>query len=237
MPRGGKRDKAGRKSSWSSGVKFEDTSLVRIPSYLKGEVLKLAHKLDAGDCIDLSQMQSQISMLEDENARLKQELQENRINSIVNDFNVFLEPLHSKIKDWRQKAHKLRPIDSASFLNEILSELQILVSQEQFKRQINNQVFSDSIPQKNTQEQAQNKIVTKSKDHIQLDLLPASSGIKFAPLNNSDLAKRLKVDCSNLSKKRRKSTDNNFFDYTKSKDPDGIGWIYSEGDKLYFPKN
>lgn len=53
MPRGGKRDKAGRKSSWASGVKFEETVLIRVPKYIRQELLELAHELDAGNEIEL----------------------------------------------------------------------------------------------------------------------------------------------------------------------------------------
>ena len=54
-------------------------------------------------------------------------------------------------------------------------------------------------------------------------------------LNNSELAQRLGVDVSNLSKKRRKSTNDELFAYTQIRDPEGIGWIYSQDIKLYFP--
>ena len=53
MPRGGRREKAGRKSSWVSGCKFEDTKLIRVPATIAGELLEIAHKLDSGEIIDL----------------------------------------------------------------------------------------------------------------------------------------------------------------------------------------
>lgn len=236
MPRGGKRDKAGRKSSWSSGVKFEDTSLVRIPSYLKDKVLNLAHKLDAGDCIDLAQMQSQISRLKDENKKLKQQLQENKINLIVNDLNSFLESLQLKIKNWKEQSRRLRPVEAASSLIKILSELQSLINQERFKYQINTQVFNDSNLQEITLENCQIEKVTKSENHVQLDLLSDSVENKLSPLNNSQLASRLGLYASNLSAKRKKVTSRVFLDYTKSKDPEGVGWSYSQKNKLYFPE-
>lgn len=50
--RGGKREKAGRKSTWVSGCKFEDTKLIRVPAAIAVQLLDLAHKLDAGDILD-----------------------------------------------------------------------------------------------------------------------------------------------------------------------------------------
>jgi hypothetical protein len=52
MTRGGERSGAGRKSTWASGCTFENTKLIRVPSKIADQVLKLAHQLDAGE-IDL----------------------------------------------------------------------------------------------------------------------------------------------------------------------------------------
>lgn len=53
MPRGGKRDKAGRPSTWASGCKFEDTRVIRVPAAIADRTLEVAHKLDAGETLDL----------------------------------------------------------------------------------------------------------------------------------------------------------------------------------------
>lgn len=66
MPRGGKRKGSGRKSTWRSGCKFEDTKLIRVPKAIADEVLKLAHKLDAGESLDLAtKSPKQLSWLEE----------------------------------------------------------------------------------------------------------------------------------------------------------------------------
>lgn len=80
-------------------------------------------------------------------------------------------------------------------------------------------------------------LVSKTTKHTQLDLLPKSnnkSDIVYQPLNNSDLAKRLKSDPSNLKKQVLKGEDK-FLIYSASKDPDGLGWKYSQQEKLYYP--
>ena len=48
MPRGGKRKGAGKKNTWKSSCKFEDTKLIRIPKAIADKVLKSAHDIDSG---------------------------------------------------------------------------------------------------------------------------------------------------------------------------------------------
>ena len=53
MPSGGSRSGAGRKSTWNSGRKFEDTATIRVPKEFKLELLEIAKKLDAGEKYEL----------------------------------------------------------------------------------------------------------------------------------------------------------------------------------------
>lgn len=52
MTRGGKREKAGRPSTWKSGCKFKDTKLIRVPAAISDKLLEIAHKLDANESIE-----------------------------------------------------------------------------------------------------------------------------------------------------------------------------------------
>lgn len=61
MPRGGHRERAGRKSTWKSGCSFGETKLIRVPQRIAGELLVIAHKLDAGESLDL--VTKQLSLL------------------------------------------------------------------------------------------------------------------------------------------------------------------------------
>jgi hypothetical protein len=74
MPRGGHREKAGRPSTWKSGCKFSETKLIRVPSVIADQVLEYAHKLDAGETLDLVTKQLSLpisqSDLIDANTRL-----------------------------------------------------------------------------------------------------------------------------------------------------------------------
>lgn len=61
MVRGGKREKAGRKSTWSSGCRFEDTKLIRVPAAIADQLLDVAHKIDAGEPVETSVESTEIN--------------------------------------------------------------------------------------------------------------------------------------------------------------------------------
>lgn len=73
MSRGGKREKAGRPSSWASGCKFEDTKLIRVPVAIADRLLEIAHKLDANENLEI------VTKL---NWELETETKSKRINSV-----------------------------------------------------------------------------------------------------------------------------------------------------------
>ena len=68
MTRGGKRENAGRPSSWASGCTRDDTTPIRVPKYLKDKVDDYAHRLDAGEDLDcvVKSLQDKITSLESE---------------------------------------------------------------------------------------------------------------------------------------------------------------------------
>lgn len=67
--RGGARERAGRKSSWASGCRQEETKLMRVPGKLVEQLNEIAHRLDAGEIIDLD-----TKSIQEENETLKQEI-------------------------------------------------------------------------------------------------------------------------------------------------------------------
>lgn len=52
MSRGGVRQGAGKKSSWKSGCRFEQTKLIRVPIAISSQLLEIAHWLDEGGQIE-----------------------------------------------------------------------------------------------------------------------------------------------------------------------------------------
>ena len=81
MPRGGKREGAGRKSGWASGCKKKDTQTMRIPIHILKEVYEAAHRLDAGEKIDWD-VQSKIRVLEQKVKDLESELNKGQLEIV-----------------------------------------------------------------------------------------------------------------------------------------------------------
>ncbi|NEO34462.1 MAG: hypothetical protein F6K36_29495 [Symploca sp. SIO3C6] len=50
--RGGSRKGAGRKTTWESGCKQEDTKPIRVPKNIADQLLKIAHRLDKGETLE-----------------------------------------------------------------------------------------------------------------------------------------------------------------------------------------
>lgn len=76
MPRGGRRENAGKKSTWESGRSFAETKVIRVPVEFAEQLLELAHKMDAGeyneivtqsnsDTEEVKNLQERIKQLED----------------------------------------------------------------------------------------------------------------------------------------------------------------------------
>lgn len=57
MPRGGKRDGAGRPSAW----KHKETKLVRVPAAIVDQLMDIARKLDRGESLDYETKSKQVA--------------------------------------------------------------------------------------------------------------------------------------------------------------------------------
>ena len=285
MSRGGFREGAGRKTGWSSGCKFEETSPIRVPNYIKSEVLEIAHKLDAGEKIDfvsnskreafqeleaklsvielekqeiLKQMEEyqfeletkskefelKIQKLEEENSYLQGLLTNNQSTSSTRS-TLFVDLLTQSIEKWRKQIQCLRPIDLASRIPKILSELQTMVSDEISRFDIvpnsNNNLSSTSKEIVTNSKRDGAKIVTKSINHTQLEFIDFDTNHivqGLQPLNATELSKRFNKSEGFVTSKKSQFKDNlnEFSSFLKRYDPQGIEWVYSETDKKYHPK-
>lgn len=68
MARGGKRENAGRPSTWHSGCTRNDTTPIRVPKAIATKVNNYAHKLDAGEDLDcvVKSLEEKINVLQAE---------------------------------------------------------------------------------------------------------------------------------------------------------------------------
>ena len=100
---GGRREGAGRKTTWASGARKEDSKLVRVPGYIATDVLKAAHYIDAGGVINY-QLDS---VTQSDGHQLDSVTQSN--NSQLDRLTKLIEQYKSQAKDTRDwsKANKL----------------------------------------------------------------------------------------------------------------------------------
>lgn len=57
----------------------------------------------------------------------------------------------------------------------------------------------------------------------------------LVPHTHGELAQRLGVESPKLSSKKQTRTSSHLAEWTRSHDPDGIGWEYNRATKRYFP--
>ena len=112
---GGRRDGAGRKSTWASKARKEDSKLVRVPGYIASEVLKAAHYIDAGGVINYNTFDL-VNQLD--NRKFDSVTQSNTTR--LDRLTELVERYKSQAKDTRDwsKANKLIG-DALAIINEI----------------------------------------------------------------------------------------------------------------------
>ena len=118
MPRGGRREGAGRRTAWESGCSFAETTVVRVPKYLKTQVLELAHRLDAGEEIELV-----TNSIRDENQNLYQKV--TKLEKELAEAKSYVQlqiPIQEATRDWSQ------------FKNNILKTLEVGSQAKLYKR-------------------------------------------------------------------------------------------------------
>ena len=84
--RGGFRENAGRKTGWPSGCGFDKTKIIRVPKEFAEQLLQIAHKLDAGEFLDLvtDSRQELNSNLLSEKELVTKSIDNGFINSVTN---------------------------------------------------------------------------------------------------------------------------------------------------------
>jgi hypothetical protein len=76
--------------------------------------------------------------------------------------------------------------------------------------------------------------VLNEKEDLGTDLLEKEEHIVLQPLIQAELAKRLDVHSSTVGKRK---SDPDFADWSQSRDPEGLAWVYSPETKEFMPQN
>jgi hypothetical protein len=216
MVRGGQRQGAGRKSTWESKTKFEDTVVIRVPGKIKDKILEIAHKLDSGDVIDLDS-NSKIQELESKVASL--ELENKSLIEQVEKYKYDLETESNKVKELQQKEIVT---NSKELSNDLVTKSKnptgLVVSNT-----VNNDLKTDLEPN-----HIQPSLFGEFPDNTDLDILPISAR-KLSQF-------RFGLSKDAFAKKKMKVTTRELIEWTRQKDPDHIAWKLAPNPKLgYVP--
>jgi len=254
--RGGSREGAGRKTTWVSGCKQEDTKPIRVPKAIAAQLLEVAHKLDAGENIDLD-------------TKLKEE-KVTKSNSELK-----LTAVEECLIKWRQYSDQCSPNPNTRMhkLREMLVELESIVwaeglfpghellesviesedSNEQFiesDTKSSELIEQDSISiTAGTIESVTESELSSSARQLELLnplkeeqlkanemlVLPEPPISKPEPHSEIELAKRLKKNRSNVNRYKIGKAKDSLLEWSFRHDPDGFGWEYSSELKKYVP--
>lgn len=91
----------------------------------------------------------------------------------------------------------------------------------------------DAISQSEPQSEPLNKVINEPPLPFDSDVVKVK---QEAGIMGKDLARRLGIGKSTLSTKKKTLSASGLLEYTSGKDPDGIGWRYSDSDRLYYSK-
>jgi hypothetical protein len=217
MVRGGQRQGAGRKSTWESKTRFEDTVVVRVPRNIKDKILEIAHKLDSGEIIDL-----------DTNSRIKE--LEGRISSLELENEVLMEQLERYRCDLETESNKVKKLQQREIVTNSKKPLNDLVTESENHIQ---SVVSDNNVDKDPGSDLE-------PHHIQpslFDEFPTNTVLEVLPISARKLSRlRFGLSKDALAQKKMKVSTIELTDWTRQKDPDGIAWKLAPDPKLgYVP--
>lgn len=248
--RGGSREGAGRKTTWASGCKQENTKLIRVPKAIATQLLEIAHELDAGEAIDLDT-----------------ESKEEKVTK--SNLDLKLTAIEECLTKWRQYSNGYKPNPNTRMqkMREMLVELEAIVWRKDLS--LASEVLESVTESDRTNEKEIIELATKSNDLIeqdsasiatateseslssvsQLELLNVLEGeqleanealllaepFKYRPKPHSavELAKRLKTNESIIKEYKSSKHKGSFSEWSFHRDPEGFGWKYSVDLKKY----
>jgi len=239
MARGGRRDNAGRKSTWASGYKFSETKLIRVPAKFASQLLEMAHKLDDGEFLEMQTVKSSDLVSKSDGSSQKSE----NILSQVKDIAV----------NWKQQLVKTSPKSSQwAKVRLLIQELENIIFSEIAEIVTESESLS-TFDLKSVEIKPSIDIVTESENLELLSSLQLSipfsgnaSSIEskdiqsqyqqeLNPLSRKEIAQRLNTTINMINNRTTKTALQGFSNWSGKKDPSGIKWRYSKKDGLFYP--
>jgi hypothetical protein len=207
MPRGGKREGAGRKTTWASGRSIEDTTVIRVPKEFASKLLEIAHKLDAGESIDFVTNSSYDTVTQSNIIALPAQV----IDSAVSTESVALqgEVIAESVTESKQVEIEL-VAESKSVQKELVTES---------KNEI-NELVTNSV---NESEDDQTSLVV----HPKVEAL--------SKITSAQMAERMGMSRSTLASHKNRKSSKKFLAFLEATDPEHITWCpIKENGKLFY---
>ena len=254
--RGGSREGAGRKTTWVSGCKQEDTKPIRVPKVIAERLLEVAHKLDAGEVIELdtqskrkkivkSTLESKLTAVEECLTKWRQYSNECSSNP------------STRMQKLRQMLVELELIVWGKDLSPILEAFELVTESKKISKDKTIELDTKSNELVGQEYNSDERVISELLGELELSgsvsqlelldppkkenleanklLLLAPTGCKPEPHSAGELAKRLETDVSNISKYKAGKRKGTLLEWSLERDPDGFGWEYSEELKKYLP--
>jgi hypothetical protein len=207
MARGGKREGAGRKTTWVSGRGIEDTTVIRVPKEFASKLLEIAHKLDAGENI---------------------EFVTNSNNDIVTQSNIATAPaqvIDSVVSTESVTPHEEMVLENVTESNSASTEL---ITESK-------QVAIESITESNneTNESVTNSVDESEDDQPSLVVHPKVEAL--SKITSAQMATRIGISSSTLAGHKNEKSSKKFLEFLKARDPDHIAWCpIKEKGKVFY---
>jgi hypothetical protein len=189
-----------------SGWTHSETTVIRVPKIFAGQLTEIAQKLDRSEYLD-SVSKS-----------------EKTLDDLVTESLVQL------IFNWEAKANDASPKSSCWVkARQMLAEMKSILDGEKAvietvsKSKVSSAQLNISAIE--SELVLNNESVTKSIDGV------------GSPLSGKDLSKRFGLGRTAAwdAKKRCAGNTKEFFEWSKGRDPNGVGWDYNEQTRKYYP--
>jgi len=215
MPRGGKREGAGRKTTWASGRGIEDTTVIRVPKEFASKLLEIAHKLDAGENIDFVT-----------NSKYDTVTQSNIITipAQVIDPVCFTESvvLHDEVVLENVTESKLVPTELVTESEQV--EVELITESEEAEIELITESKTESVTNSvNESEDDQPSLVVHPKVEVP------------SRITSEQMAKRMGMSRSTLASHKNRKSSKKFLAFLEATDPEHIRWCpIKENGKLFY---
>lgn len=222
-------------------LKGDSPALIVILCEYFGIETHVAQKVDYSSFVRLEQFNELVSKVSDLSTALEKS----------NSSSTLLSKLPEKVKILDERVKSLELVNSQSIVkeNKLPSQqidLLTLEPQKEDEPSVSNSSSKNDLPSNFSGELLKSDFGSESENDIPGDLLTDAAEIDISDIENNlsselkpmtgrALAERFGLYKDSVAGSKRSRSSEEFLEWTKKQDPDGIPWRYDPKDKLYHP--